>query len=293
LQSAQLPPLDRLPNPLAELGLLPEGAELKRALLDERLESLDADEELGDELLADNSPPPLESPVNELVSAAEDDLSEAGADECADGDGDDLSELSKPVADDKLDPLLDDGGELPARDDRLDDVAGSLDWSCEDGDRLEGGSDEDGDRLEGGSDEDGCDEADGKDEALLLRTELPLGLDRGDELGRLDNSELDAERTLDGDDCGLEPLDFYDRDEPRLERLLGELFEERADEWLERELRDDRLDEGGLLESELLRLLLALLLDDDNDELDTLQADESLEELGDDSLTLENDLLDP
>ena len=69
---------------------------------------------------------------------------------------------------------------------------------------------------------------------------------------------------------------------------------ELSDEPLERDrLLDDGIDDTGLLESELSRLLLGLLFAELSSE---LLSDESLDELGDDrddSLTLENDLLDP
>ena len=71
-------------------------------------------------------------------------------------------------------------------------------------------------------------------------------------------------------------------------------MEELSDEPLERDrLLDDGTDDTGLLESELRRLLLGLLFAELSNE---LLSDESLDELGDDrddSLTLENDLLDP
>ena len=71
-------------------------------------------------------------------------------------------------------------------------------------------------------------------------------------------------------------------------------MEELSDEPLERDrLLDDGIDDTGLLESELRRLLLGLLFAELSNE---LLSDESLDELGDDrddSLTLENDLLDP
>lgn len=71
-------------------------------------------------------------------------------------------------------------------------------------------------------------------------------------------------------------------------------MEELSDEPLERDrLRDDGTDDSVLLDSELCRLLLGLILDELGNE---LLSDESLDELGDerdDSLTLEKDLLDP
>ena len=99
-----------------------------------------------------------------------------------------------------------------------------------------------------------------------------------------------------------EPLDFGDEaldglresDEPdELGRellrseLLGELLEE---------LSDERLERDRLLASELRRLRLGLLFDELKTELESLLSDESLDGLDDkrdDSLTLENDLLDP
>ncbi len=57
-----------------------------------------------------------------------------------------------------------------------------------------------------------------------------------------------------------------------------------------------RPDEESPLVTELRRLLVELSCDELRFELEPLLADESLEELGDerdDSLTLENDLLDP
>jgi len=88
-----------------------------------------------------------------------------------------------------------------------------------------------------------------------------------------------------------------DPDELRREllrsELLGELLEELSEDPLERNrLPDDGPDDTGLLDSELRRLLLGLLFEPSTE----LLSDESLDELGDDrddSLTLENDLLDP
>jgi len=80
-----------------------------------------------------------------------------------------------------------------------------------------------------------------------------------------------------------------DEDERELrvsDELLGELFDELS----------ESLGRERLLASELRRLLLALRFEELITELDSLLPDESLEELGDerdDSLTLENDLLDP
>ena len=78
-------------------------------------------------------------------------------------------------------------------------------------------------------------------------------------------------------------------EEPLLECLLEELLERDR-------LLDDGPDDTGLLEPELRRRLLGLLFVELSTELEPLLADDSLDELGDyrdDSLTLENDLLDP
>ena len=79
--------------------------------------------------------------------------------------------------------------------------------------------------------------------------------------------------------------------------LLGEILEELPEETPERDrLLGDRPDDSGLLDSELLWLLLGLLFDELSTELEPLLLDESLEDRDDDrddSLTLENDLLDP
>ena len=69
--------------------------------------------------------------------------------------------------------------------------------------------------------------------------------------------------------------------------LLGALVDD---------LSEKSLDGDRLLESELRRLLLGLCLEELSTELDSLLLDESLDDIGDDrddSLTLENDLLDP
>ena len=140
----------------------------------------------------------------------------------------------------------------------------------------------------------GCDETDGSDDAPLLGIELTLSTDGGDELGAIDALELGAEERSESerellDDWPLslllelfldKPLDFVDeglnglsRSDPRLDllrsELRGELFEDRPDDPCERE---------WLLESEDCEL-----------------SDDSLKELDDrdDSLTLENDLLEP
>ncbi len=78
-----------------------------------------------------------------------------------------------------------------------------------------------------------------------------------------------------------------------LVELLGELSEDRLDS---DRLLDNSLDERGLLDSELRERLLELPFDELSAELESLLVDESLDELDgdrDDSLTLENDLLDP
>ena len=62
------------------------------------------------------------------------------------------------------------------------------------------------------------------------------------------------------------------------------------------ELSEERLERDRLLASELRRLLLGLSCDELSTELDALLSDEPLDGLDDnddDSLTLENDLLDP
>jgi hypothetical protein len=180
-------------------------------------------------------------------------------------------------------------------------------------DSLERSSD-DGDVLG----DDGGDATDAGDDASLLGIELPLWMDGSDKLGALDILELGAEERPDSerdiwDDWSLalgepllellldEPLDFVDerldglresdgpdRLESTLLRLgrLAELFEDLSEEPLER----DRLLELPC------GLLLGLLFDELSTELETLLSDDSLNELGDDrddSLTLENDLLDP
>ena len=181
-------------------------------------------------------------------------------------------------------------------------------------DSLERSSD-DGDVLG----DDGGDATDAGDAASLLGIELPLWMDGSDKLGALDILELGAEERPDSerdiwDDWSLalgepllellldEPLDFVDegldglRESDDPDRLgsallrtgrLGELFEDPSEEPRER----DRM-----LESELRGLLLGLLFDELSTELETLLSGDSLNELGDDrddSLTLENDLLDP
>ena len=100
----------------------------------------------------------------------------------------------------------------------------------------------------------------------------------------------------DPDDLLSDESDELGRELLRSE-LLGELLKELSKEPLERDWPlDDSPDDRRLLDSELPRLLLGLLFDELSTELEPLLLDESLEELGDDrddSLTLENDLLDP
>ena len=205
---------------------------------------------------------------------------------------------------------------LLGRDDwlgRLDEVADSLDRSSEDGEGLDGLFDEPaelgvedleselpesrelllaGDRLADDND-DFVD--DSGDEPLLFRPE------DSDELVLL--MPLLEEPT---DDCEPELRDRDDLlpDEPDelgpellWSELLGEIREELPEETPERDrLLDDRPDDSGLLDSELRRLLLGLLFNELSNELEPLLWDDSLDELGDDrdnSLTLENDLLDP
>jgi len=152
---------------------------------------------------------------------------------------------------------------------------------------------------------------------------LPLDDFDWESLEKRDPSLSDEWLSDDGDDVGDEPLpfDFEDWDEERADgvdlelcdsddglsddpdelrrellrsELLCELLDERSEEPLERDLLlDERTDDTRLLDSELRRLLLGLLFEELRCE---LLSDESLGELGDDrddSLTLENDLLDP
>ena len=196
---------------------------------------------------------------------------------------------------------------------RLDEVADSLDRSSEDGEGLDGLCDEPaelgvedleselresrklllaGDRLADDND-DFVD--DSGDEPLLFRPE------DGDELGLvlplLEDPTDDFEPELRDRDDGLsdEPDELV-RELLRSE-LLGEILEELPEETPERDrLLGDRPDDSGLLDSELLWLLLGLLFDELSNELEPLLLDESLEDRDDDrddSLTLENDLLDP
>ena len=184
----------------------------------------------------------------------------------------------------------------------------SLDGPCEDCEWLDGLVDEP-DRLEPEdldcelpeirdpllSDERLSDDgSDVDDEPLLLAADEP------DELSLL--SPLLEERVddfepelRDPDEMLSDEPDELGRDLLRSE-LLGELLEELSDEPRESDrLLDDRPDDSGLLDSELRRLL-GLLFDELSTELEPLLTEESLDELGDDrddSLTLENDLLDP
>lgn len=83
-----------------------------------------------------------------------------------------------------------------------------------------------------------------------------------------------------------------DGDELLWRELLGELFGELPDDPLD----GDRLSDDRRLESELCVDGLELPLEELIAELESLLLDKSLEELDgdrDDSLTLENDLLDP
>ena len=118
---------------------------------------------------------------------------------------------------------------------------------------------------------------------------LPLDFEDGDE-ERADGVEAELR---DSDDALSDDPDELRRELLRSE-LLGELLEELSEDPLERDrLLDDGPDDTGLLDSELRRLLLGLLFEELSAE---LLSDESLDELGDDrddSLTLENDLLDP
>ena len=111
-----------------------------------------------------------------------------------------------------------------------------------------------------------------------------------------DEERVDEPELRDPDDLLSDEPDELGRELLRSE-LLGEILEELPEETPERDrLLGDRPDDSGLLDSELLWLLLGLLFDELSTELEPLLLDESLEELGDDrddSLTLENDLLDP
>lgn len=164
---------------------------------------------------------------------------------------------------------------------KLEEPVESLDLPCEDCESLDALIDE----------PDGLESPDDLDSELLESRDPSLSEERLSE---------------DRDDSGDEPLLFGDSDDPLCDEpeelryellrseLLGELLEELSDEPLERDrLLDDAIDDTGLLESELRRLLLGLLFAELSNE---LLSGESLDELSDDrddSLTLENDLLDP
>ncbi len=144
---------------------------------------------------------------------------------------------------------------------------------------------------------------DGGDDSLDDFGEDPL-LSESEDFDELDLLPMPLEETADGCERELRELDDLLSDEPDglddslLPDWLGELFE-LSDERLERERPLDDwlgLEECRLLESELRRLLLGPLFDELCTELDPLLSDESLDRLDDerdDSLTLENDLLDP
>jgi hypothetical protein len=192
---------------------------------------------------------------------------------------------------------------------RLEEPSDSLDILCEDCEWLEGPIDEpdalspevfewEWELLEAReallSDErlsDECDDVvdDSAEESLLFEPEDPDGLD----LLRLLEERADGVETepRDSEDLLSDETDELGRELLRSE-LLGELLEEFSKESLE---RDWLLDDRGLLEAELRRLLPRLLFDELSSELESLLSDDSFE-LGDDrddSLTLEIDLLDP
>ena len=127
------------------------------------------------------------------------------------------------------------------------------------------------------------------DELVLLS---PLLEERTDDF-EPESRELELR---DPDDLLSDDCDELARELLRPE-LRGELLEEISDEPLEGDrLLDDGPDDTGLLDSELRRPILELLFDELSAELEPLLWDDSLEELGDDrddSLTLEDDLLDP
>lgn len=128
-----------------------------------------------------------------------------------------------------------------------------------------------------------------------------MAADEPDELSLL--LSLLEERVEDFESELRDPDDLLSDEPDELRRellrseLLDELLEELSKEPLERDrLLDDRPDDSGLLDSELRRSLLGLLFDELSTELEPLLSDDSLDELSDDrddSLTLENDLLDP
>ncbi len=258
----------------------------------------------------------LELPCDSPLLTADDaiDVSESCEDDNADGGRDEKPELPDESVDGWLEPSFDCDDAL-GRDDRLgtlDEVADSLDRSSEDGDWLDCPFDADE-----------RDESDGDRDVVLLSPELLLWLDSGDELASEDSESelLERVETLLSDDGLLDGCedprddleedarlrDAEDFDEPD---LLSALLDESPDE-KDRELRDpddgllgelvaelpeEPLERERLLESELRRLLLGLRFEELSTELDSLLSDESLDEMGDDrddSLTLENDLLDP
>lgn len=216
---------------------------------------------------------------------------EAGDDEAGDG------RLDVPLGVD--DPLGWDDGLR-----RLEDPVESLDGPCEDCESLDALSDE----PEGLASEDFDGEPLERDDASLFDDRLsedgddvsdePLLCDFDDgEEERADGVEIEL---FDSDDLLSDEVDELRREllsELLRPELLGERFDELPDDSLELgRLLEDLSDDADPLEPELRRLLLALLFDELSSELERLLSDESLDELGDDredSLTLENDLLDP
>gem|GEM_PF-3245078 len=229
--------------------------------------------------------------------------------------------------------MLNDDGRLATLDaglDGADEIGEPVEDDSVDG-RLEPslGVDDPLDWDEGlGKFEDPSDDRPSEDCESLDAIDEPDGLESPDDLEReppelRDPSLSDGRLSDDREDSGDEPLlfDFEEGEEERADgveaelrdsdeplsdereelrrellrsELLGELLEEVSDELLVRDrLLDDGTDDTRLLDSELRRLLLGLLFDEVSNE---LLSDESLDELGDDrddSLTLENDLLDP
>lgn len=197
-------------------------------------------------------------------------------------------------ADDPLDcedglSRLDDASE-----DRSPEDCESLDAVIDDPDRL-ASEDFDGEPLE-------------SDDASLFEDRLSDdGDDGADALLLCDFNDGEEERAdgveselFDSDDLLSDETEELRREllsELLRPELLGELFDELPDEPLELgRLLEDLSDDADPLEPELRRLLLALLFEELSSELGRLLSDESLDELGDDredSLTLENDLLDP
>jgi hypothetical protein len=181
---------------------------------------------------------------------------------------------------------------------KLEEPVESLDLPCEDCESLDALIDEP-DGLESPDDLDG-ELPELRDPSLSDERLSDDRDDSGDEPLLFDFEEGEEERA-DGAEAELRDSDDPLCDEPEELRrellrseLLWELLEELSDEPLERDrLLDDGIDDTGLLDSELRRLLLGLLFEELSTE---LLSDESLDELGDDrddSLTLENDLLDP